>query len=261
MISLPESVLRKIPQQEYTADTIGKSGAGVYLFPEMVLKIQPDSAHARLEGEMLSWLAGKLPVPMVYHREVSGGNHYLLMERLTGSMACDEAYMHDPKLQSRLLAQAIEMLWAVDVAGCPGDQSLDRKLADAEYHVVHGLVDVDDAMPDTFGAGDFRDPEALLHWLRDNRPAEELTLSHGDLCLPNVFFSGSRVSGFIDFSRSGVGDKWNDIALCHRSLGCNFQGRYGRSYPGYDPLALFSILGIQPDWDRIRYYILLDELF
>ena len=41
-----------------------------------------------------------------------------------------------------------------------------------------------------------------------------------------------------------------------------FDGVYGGNiYGGYDEKMLFDALGIDPDFDKIRYYILLDELF
>ena len=59
-----------------------------------------------------------------------------------------------------------------------------------------------------------------------------------------------------------LADKWQDIALCYRSLKHNKNGLYGGGqYEGVSPDLLFDRLTIQPDWDKIRYYILLDELF
>ena len=73
---------------------------------------------------------------------------------------------------------------------------------------------------------------------------------------------GSRISGFIDLGRSGIGCKYRDIALAYRSLLHNYDGTFdGRPYPGFDPDILFDALEMKPDRERIRYYILLDELF
>jgi aminoglycoside phosphotransferase len=59
-----------------------------------------------------------------------------------------------------------------------------------------------------------------------------------------------------------IRDKWNDIALCYRSLKHNFDGTYGgKVYKDFNPDILFEKLEIEPDWDKINYYILLDELF
>ncbi|WP_207637230.1 hypothetical protein [Eubacterium xylanophilum] len=42
----------------------------------------------------------------------------------------------------------------------------------------------------------------------------------------------------------------------------NFDGTYGgKVYPDFDPDMLFEALGIEPNWEKINYFILLDELF
>ena len=87
-------------------------------------------------------------------------------------------------------------------------------------------------------------------------------ISHGDFCLPNIFFEGNRLSGLIDLGHGGVGDRYLDIALCYRSLKHNFDGTYGgKVYEDFDPDGLFVHLGIEPNREKIRYYLLLDELF
>ena len=87
-------------------------------------------------------------------------------------------------------------------------------------------------------------------------------LSHGDFCLPNIFINNDKISGFIDLGRIGIGDKWNDIALCYRSLKWNAKGRYGgNGYPKLNPDMIFDALEIEPNYEKIEYYTLLDELF
>ena len=61
-----------------------------------------------------------------------------------------------------------------------------RKLEMARYNIKHGLVDMENVQPDTFGEGGFRDPDELLEWLYENRPNEDLVLSHGDYCRYNL---------------------------------------------------------------------------
>ena len=108
----------------------------------------------------------------------------------------------------------------------------------------------------------FKDAEELLSWLKENKPSYEPVLSHGDFCLPNVFIKDGKLSGLIDLGNTGTGDKWMDIALGYRSLKHNFDGTYGgKVYEGFRPEVLFEKLGIEPDMEKIRYYILLDELF
>jgi len=46
------------------------------------------------------------------------------------------------------------------------------------------------------------------------------------------------------------------------SLSDNFSGKYhGKAYQIFDEMSLFKELGIEPDWEKLRHYILLDELF
>lgn len=259
---IPRKIRSLIQDERFRTDEIGMSQATVLVFNNQVLKIAEQNDESENERLMMQYLDGKLPVPSVLAHEVHGGKSYLLMSKCEGQMACSEEYMNNPALQCKMLADGLKKLWSVDISGCPSDQRLSHKLSQAETNICRGLIDLTNVEPETFGENGFENPSALLAWLRDHMPAEEPVLSHGDYCLPNVFGLGSKVSGYIDLGRAGIADKWCDIALCYRSLSHNFSGRYhGHAYPGYDDLLLFKALGIDPDWEKIRYYILLDELF
>ena len=259
---LPESIRRQLAGKPYIPDGMGLSGAKVLLFDDCVLKTVK---YRREHGDtvrVLRWLEGRLPVPRVLGWEEEGEYQYLLMSRVPGRMACDEAWLERPRELLDLLAEGLRLLWSVDTAGCPRNRGIDAELQEAEYRVEHGLVNVNNTEPDTFGPGGFRDPEALLMWLEDNRPDADPVLSHGDYCLPNIFIENGKISGFIDLGDTGIGDRWRDIALCWRSLLHNYDGSYGgKVYPDFDPDALFDALGIPPDREKLRYYLLLDELF
>ena len=267
MIHLPENIKNLIRTEKYSIDSVGMSDSTVILFDDKVLKIQTITDQAiRQEAEneyrIMCWLKDKLPVPKVLAFEKEEAKSYLLMTKLSGDMACDDKFMSNPEQLVDMLAEGLQMLWQVDISNCPFDWRLDRKLQMAKYAVDNNLVDLDNAEPDTFGENGFKSPRHLLEWLYENRPEEELVLSHGDFCLPNIFLSDGKVSGYIDLVRTGVADKWQDIALCYRSLMHNFEGRFtGKQYYGFKPEMLFEKLKIGPDWDKIRYYILLDELF
>ena len=100
----------------------------------------------------------------------------------------------------------------------------------------------------------------LYYWLMANRPPEDIFFTHGDYCQPNIFIDGTKVTGFIDVGSGGIADRWQDIALCVRSLGYNL-GEIEKAKKEKYINLLFSHLGIDPDWVKINYYILLDELF
>ncbi len=259
---LPENIKRLVADEACSTDKIGMSGSAVFIYEDKILKVQELSEESGNEYRMMLYLQGKMPVPEVCAYETVDGMSYLLMSKCQGQMACEHEYMMDPEIQCRLLAAGLKGLWSTDISDCPSDQRLPHKLEQAKYNIEHGLVDLDNVEPDTFGEKGFENPAALLRWLYENMPEEEPVLSHGDYCLPNLFGVGSEVTGYIDLGRTGIADKWCDIAICYRSLSHNYSGKYhGKAYPRYDDMLLFRELEIEPDWDKIRYYILLDELF
>ena len=259
---LPEKIYEQIAKENCQTDQIGMSAASILLFENKVLKIQEHNEESENELRMMQYLSGKLPVPMIHSYETENGKSYLLMSKCAGQMACSDEYMRDPVVQCKLLANGLKMLWDIDISDCPSDQRLIHKLAQAKYNVENNLVDLNNVEPDTFSENGFKSPAELLQWLYGHMPEEEPVLSHGDYCLPNLFGIHGQMTGYIDLGKTGIADKWCDIAICYRSLSHNFNGKYnGSSYPNYDGMRLFQELGIKPDWEKLRYYILLDELF
>lgn len=258
----PAAIRRMTEGKPYKADGIGMSGSQILIFDDAVLKIVKYRQENAETVRMMRWLEGRIPVPKVLRFERDSDSQYLLMSRIPGKMSCDEYYLEHPKLLLSVLADALKSLWSVDITDCPRTRDVDAELREAKYRIDNGLVDLDSVEPTTFGEGGFKDPQALYEWLLENRPDYEPVLSHGDLCLPNIFIDKGKISGFIDLGAAGVGDKWRDIALCFRSLKHNFDGSYGgKAYPDFDPNLLFEELGIEPDAEKLKYYLLLDELF
>lgn len=261
-LQVPPKIKSWIENKPYTVDDIGMSGNQVLIFEDMVLKVEEKSASVDQQVQMMQWLEGKIPVPKVIAYEVEKEKCYLLMSRISGVMSCETYYLEHPLELLEALASGLKMLWEVDVQDCPYIRDVDTVLKEARIRVDNDLVDVEDAEPTTFGEGGFQSPKHLLEWLENHRPPFEQVLSHGDFCLPNVFLENGQVSGFIDLTKTGVGDKWNDITLCYRSLKHNFDGTYGEKvYKDFNPDMLFEKLGIEPEWEKIKWYLLLDELF
>lgn len=261
-MKLPERIKTYIGTAEYELDTTGKSGSSVLLFQDKVLKIGREGEETDREIHIMEWLKGKVAVPEVICHEKQKGMSYLLMSRLSGVMACNPVCMNHQEELTAALAAGLKLLWQVDISDCPYESNLNQKLKMARYNVEHGLVDMELCEPDTFGEGGFKSPKELLTWLEENRPEEESVLSHGDYCLPNIFIQDGTISGFLDLGKTGIADPYQDIALCYRSLKHNYQGKYGGGISvEFNPDSLFEKLGIEPDWGKIRYYILLDELF
>lgn len=252
---LPAGLRARIGTEPYTTDSVGMTEARVLLFADKVLKIQPESEETRTEPIMMDWLAGRLPAPACLYHAAEGGMSYLLMSRVRGKMACAREYLRDPVRLTAILADCLKRMWAVDITDCPVRWDLRRKLPIARAAAESGAVDVEDVEPETFGEGGFRDPLHLADWLSSHQPPEDPVLSHGDFCPENIFLENGQLSGLIDLGRTGIADRWQDIALCHRSLRHNFAGS------GFDADLLFERLDIEPDREKLRYYTLLDELF
>lgn len=261
-LNLPNKIKEIIGDIPYSIDTIGMSNAKVICFEDMVLKIEKQQEESDNEHIMMSWISDKLPVPKVLCFEKHNGINYLLMSRIKGKMSCSPELLENPMHLVKLLAEGLKMLWSVDISKCPLNNLIDNKLKQAEFRVRNNLCDMEDAEPTTYGAEGFESPEKLLQWLKENKPDEDFVFSHGDYCLSNIIIKDDKINGFIDLGRSGIADKYQDVALCYRNLQHNYDGKYGgKVYEGFDASILFEELNIVPDWNKIKYFILLDELF
>ncbi len=261
-MNIPNKIKEIIGDMSYSIDTIGMSNSQVIYFDDMVLKIEKQGEESDNEHKMMAWLANKLPVPEVLYSQSEDGINYLLMSKIKGKMACSTELLANPNQLVKLLANGLRMLWEVDISKCSSNNSIDNKLRLAEILVRDNLCDIENVEPTTYGENGFKNPEKLLQWLKENKPDEELVFSHGDYCLPNIFIRDDQINGFIDLGRSGVADIYQDISLCYRSLQHNFGGKYGGSMQeGFDAAMLFDELKMVPDWNKVKYYILLDELF
>lgn len=257
----PPEIAAHTKGKDFTLDSTGLSGSTVAIFDEFVLKSEPVSEESENNLAMLRWLDGKIPAPRVLESVVLGGFRWTLMTRISGEMSCAEANRTDPHRLVRVLADALKSLWSIDISGCPVDQSPRAKLDRAKRIIELGQVNMDLVDPKTFGEGGFSSPAELHQWLQENAPDFEPVLTHGDFCLPNVFMENGAFSGFLDLGRSGAGDKWTDIAILWRTLRDNFGGHYGEAVEGFHPDELFEVLGMEKDEEKLRYYLLMDELF
>ena len=258
---LPESIAAVVGGLPYAREDIGMSGAGVLVYEDFVLKIRPEGGHDTSDTQVLRFLEGLLPVPKVIAQENLNGMDFLLMERLKGRMLTDSSILEKPSLLIGCMAEALERLWAVPPEKVPFPRTLDVDLAYVAQRVANGSVNPSECEPETFGPGGFASPEALLNYLQNNRPEEDLVLTHGDFCLPNLLTDGKRLTGMIDVGDCGIADRYKDLAIGWRSLKHNTDGHYGLFYPAVDPDDLFRAVGIPKDEEKLRYYLLLDELF
>lgn len=250
----PEIIQRYIRNMTCIKDTLGCSEASVYCFTNydkiLYLKVEKINIEFEHEQKIMKWLYERLPAPKIIAQCREQGYDYLLMTKAFGEMACSEKYLNNPEKLVSMLAEGIKMLQKIDISDCPFECSLKNKLHIAKKRIDNNEIDMSDWEENTL----YSSPKELYDYLVANQPKEELVFSHGDYCLPNVFFDNDNVTGFIDLGRAGIADKWQDIALCFRSLEHNLKSDEYTS-------LLFECLNIEPDYEKINYYILLDELF
>lgn len=247
----------------FVKDMEGMSPARVYKLigrnENLYLKISDSQYHGTTydverEKDTMLWLKTKLPVPEVLHFEQYENENFLLMNEIDGVVGYEDYEQHhDPKRMVKIYSEGIKLFQSISTLDCPFDNSVNNRLNELDYLLRNQLADVnsDNWEDDT----PFRDPNELYAFLQTHKPKEELIFSHGDFGASNIFIRNNQISGFIDLGRSGKADKWYDIAFCVRSI----QHDIGNDKEYLD--LFFNLLEIEPDWDKIKYYILLDELF
>ena len=175
------------------------------------------------------------------------------MSKVDGVL-CSEEYEteQNPEKIIRLYVECIKLFQSIDISDCPFNNNIDNRLVELDYLLNSNLADIDceNWEEDT----PFKDPRELYDFLKMKKPKEELVFSHGDLGDNNILVNNGKISGIIDLGRSGKADKWYDIAFCVRSIREDIgEEKYVKLF--------FDLLSIEPDWEKIKYYILLDELF
>ena len=256
--NLPDSILKYVQNKEFKINNIGFSNSTIYIFDNIVLKIDKNISNSKNMVKIMKWLKGKIPVPEVICHEIYNNNSYLLMSKINGLMSCDTYYLEHSELLLKLISKAFKILWSIDISDCPVVKDIDTKLKEARIRVKNNIIN-----RNNFKNEKFKEPEDLLLWLENNKPEYEPVFSHGDFCLPNIILEGDdKISGFIDIGDAGISDKWYDITLCYISLKNNFNGSYGgKVYPKFDPNILFEVLEIEPNYKKIEYFTLLEELY
>ncbi|WHO74857.1 APH(3') family aminoglycoside O-phosphotransferase [Rhizobium sp. BT03] len=248
----------RLANYRFERDALGRSAASVFRLeagglPTLYLKVEEAGPFGELadEAARLDWLKGSgLPCPEVIARESDGGRNRLLISALPGADLAS-ASMLTPLVRVELLAAALLDLHRLPIASCPFDHRLENRIAAAKARMQAGIVDETDFDETRLG----KSAETLFAELESRRPGrEDLVVTHGDACLPNFIASAEGFSGYIDCSRLGVADRYQDIALACRSIAHNFGETLVQ--PFLDRCGL-----TMPDPARLHYFQLLDEFF
>jgi aminoglycoside phosphotransferase len=256
--NLPSNLARILQNQTFVRNTVGQSNTEVYRVEnsDAFLKIAGKSSNVNLqrEKEVLEWLSDKISVPKVLYFEETGENTFLLISKIKGINLAD--YIKNSKDKENLLgdlAKSLKQIHTISIKNCSFQQTLGVKLQNARGNIENGLVDENDFEDEHIG----KSAETLFVELIESKPNDEdLVFTHGDFCLPNIIVSNEKVSGFVDWERGGIADRYQDIALLFRSFDFNvgdteqFEDLFCGGY-GIEKL----------DKDKIKFYIMLDEFF
>ena len=261
-IYFPNNINRHIEGFTLERDKTGRSKASVYRFVKdgmiRFLKVAPTDRESIREKECLQFLKDKVPVPEILAYEEEEGISYCLMSALEGEMSCSAENLKDIRNTAVSLAGSLKKLWNTDITGCAFDESNAAKLRYARERIDAGLVDMDD-LDESHRV--FRSPDEIYDELvRLSTFREDLVFTHGDYCLPNVFIKDGKLTGFLDLGKAGVADRWQDIALCIRSMRYNFRDHEEKDIQISVDMFLDE-LGMEMDEEKYEYYTLLDELF
>lgn len=251
---LPKRIEERIQNQAYQTIDLGMSGASVFLFDDQVLKTDQVSFEMLHELQVLRTLESFHLTPKLIEAVQKDDMVYLLMERLKGSDLSQKEHIENPIRLIDLLIEGLHTLWDIPISHLDLKYTLEDKLHEAKIRIDHGFVDFK-ACDEGIIKKRFKDETELYQYLVKHKPVlDDIVLSHGDYCLPNIFADQHTLIGFIDLGRVGLDSKHQDVALCARSLLYNLEDE------SYVKL-FYEKLGIPIDERLIDYYLLLDELF
>ncbi|WP_246704460.1 APH(3') family aminoglycoside O-phosphotransferase [Rhizobium sp. P32RR-XVIII] len=255
---MPPAIAAHLSGYRPLRDAMGRSAANVFRLEAdgrtpLYLKVEKAGPFPELSDEAarLGWLKSMgLACPDVVAQTADGARNWLLMTALPGcDLASNSAF--SPLKRVEITAAALVELHRLDVGLCSFDHRLERRIAAAKARMEAGVVDETDFDAVRMG----RSAAALFTDLENMRPgSEDLVVTHGDACLPNFIALNGGFSGYIDSSRLGVADRYQDIALACRSIQFNLGAALVRPF-----LDAYGMADIDPA--RLDYYQLLDEFF
>lgn len=255
--SMPRSLARKISGYARQQIHLGFSPSNVFRLEAknkspLYLKISARITGFSLlrEKEVLDWLANRLSVPKVMEFYEGENADYLLLSEIRGIPASEDSLKNDIPQIIEQLATGLKTIHSLPIENCPLDARLNHKIEIVRERMSKDLIDETDFDEERKG----RTAADLFRELIETKPADEdLVFTHGDFCVPNVILENGKLSGFVDWGSAGIADKYQDLALLARSISFNFGREWGEK--------AFEIYGIEPNWEKIHFYRLLDEFF
>lgn len=254
MLALPPALDRLIDGERWSEIDIGESGGRVFRIGEHAFLKYGDGrvfADVVAEYARLAWLQGRIASPRVLHFSATADAAWLLTSALPGQMA--ESLLDDrPRDRARIVdavAGFLRQLHALPIVDCPFDATHSIRLAHARRNIDAGIVPEDEFDAERAGWT----AEQIWEALQAAPPSRfDRVVTHGDYSTGNIFLDADhRVTGMLDVGRLGVADPYQDLAILWNNL-----EDYGLG------ARLFAAYGeAEPDETRLRFHLMLDELF
>ena len=140
--------------------------------------------NRRPSGRRCAGWPADCPSPLCWPTRAKNGRDYLLTERLKAVSAADGALLDDPDRLLVLLSGA-RALRDVDLGGCPLPDATGASCAPQKCRSKAACASRTKPFCQRTGS---TPPASLLGWLETHRPKEHAVFTHGDCCLPNLFF-------------------------------------------------------------------------
>ncbi|MSQ31639.1 MAG: aminoglycoside 3'-phosphotransferase [Dehalococcoidia bacterium] len=248
---IPQELEGLIEGYQWNKVTIGESTDSVSRLARkgrrtLYLKTGAISHDRRVleEKGALAWLKTMLPIPRIVGFASDSEYDFLLTEALTGVNAC-AVPPESPTDLVRLLAHGLVSIHKCTINDCPLNKRLEVEIIRARDNLSNGYS----PMIDLHGRSPIEAFEALLK----SRPSvEDIVFTHGDYSIPNVMINRGRISGFVDWGRAGIADRYRDIALALKSIQRNLG-------PGLEQVFLQEYGIVSPDLKKIEFYKLINE--
>jgi aminoglycoside 3'-phosphotransferase-2 len=220
-------------------------------WPHRLLKVaERDPYDLLAEVDRLSWLDRRLPVPrLLAAGPVAAGGHASVLNTPAGVCATSVENPHGATRSVELAASALRFVHEIPVDDCPFSQRLDVRLRAIDRRLRAGQYEG----LELSSAYRRHSASRLFEFLTERRPSEDdVVFSHGAFGPDAVWVDGDGVTGIMHWARSGIADRYADLARGAAQVAATF---------GVELVPrFFECYGIpHPEPLRLDYYQLLAE--
>ena len=176
------------------------------------------------EADIIRWINERLPVPEILYEDET----YLILSKKKGRSLKDCT-------ENRILktcAALLKAFWAMDVSGCPCCEDTEATISKVKVRTL------------SYAKWN------ILQKLEETDLSEDRVFSHGKLTLDNIIVNGNGLLLLTGMQKAGAADRYRDLALLLPSL----------EEAGIRKEELFSLLGFEPDEEKIEFFGKLNSL-